>query len=116
MIGTDGSPVRLEMEALVGMAEAVEEMRGGERQSQVMAALCTDRFGVRQARSGERAIDDFPLRHSESRMLGSQSLGQLADDIVIGSRSPAGLDHLPRHLEEGMAAGGVDVVMLEHRS
>src|SRR3546814_20506844 len=47
------------------------------------------------------------------RSLGAQTLGQLADDEMIGLRLGERLDHLARDLQMGVAAGGVDVVMLE---
>ena len=52
---------------------------------------------------------------AKPRMLGAEALRQAADDVVVGARLGMGLDHLARHLQEGVAAGGVDVVMLEER-
>ena len=101
------------MEAPVGMAEAVEEMRVGERQSHVVAALLANRGGIGQAGSSERLLDDLPLRHLEAGMAGAQALGERADDEMIGSRLGIRLDHLARDLQVRVAARDIDVVVLE---
>ena len=46
-------------------------------------------------------------------MLGAEPLGQRADDDMVRARLGVGLDHLARDLEAGVAAGDVDVVVLE---
>ena len=48
-------------------------------------------------------------------MLRAEAPGQLADHVVVLAASPGGSISLARHLEDGVAARGVEVVVLEER-
>ena len=106
-------PIRLEMELAVGMAEAVEEMRLLEGRRAIEPAALVEGGGVGQPGEAQRLLDDLPLAHLEAAMLRAQPARQLADHVVVGARLGIGLHHRAGELQIGVAAGGVDVVMLQ---
>src|SRR3546814_17458966 len=70
-----GGPVGAEMEPLVGVAEAVQEMHLLEGLRAVVPMRLVDRLGVRQAGSLEGGVDDLPgghLERSEERRVGKE--------------------------------------------
>ena len=94
------------------------------------------RRGNARSRSRGAAIEPAPLRriapgsgsplarsvcsmisdcgHVKAGMLGAEALGELADDVVVRARLGIGLaPPCAADLQKGVAAGGVDVVMLE---
>ena len=88
-------------------------MGGLEVRHAVLPALGLERRGVGVARALERRVDQLPRGHVEARMLGAQSPGERANDVVVGAGLGVGLDHAGAHEQVAVAAAHVDVVVLE---
>src|SRR2546421_11839525 len=85
MLVPEGGPIGAEVEFLVGMGEAVEEMAGLEARP----AIVPDAF-LELVRGGEATrlqglLDDLERRHLEAGMASAKTLGQGALHLVVGT-------------------------------
>ena len=114
----DRGPIRREAELAVRVAEAVEEVRGrGNRAARPPSArpATSSASGQPEARSVASTISIAVM--PKPRMLGAEprSPGP-ADHLVVGAALARRLDQLGAELDVAVAAGLVDVVVLEeHR-
>ena len=109
-------PFRPEPEFSVGMAEALQEMRGLEIGLEIDPALRLERLEA-QAAFRQHQVDMLALAHAESRHIRhTQPLSQFLDHVMVGARAGRRLDHLRPQRDVLVAAALVDVVVLqEHR-
>src|SRR3546814_7004476 len=79
----------------------------------VVPMRLVDRLGVRQAGSLEGGVDDLPGGHLEARMRRAEPPGEAAKDLVVAAAVRQRLDHRLGHLQVGVAAGDIDVVVIQ---
>ena len=108
-------PVRAEAEPAVRMAETVQETHTFGRLGAVDPAPVRRRVGIAQPRRLERRVDHLPFRHAEAAMVGAEALRQAAQDLVVRPALARRLDDPARDLEVCVAAGDIDVVVLQER-
>ncbi len=113
--GADLGPIGLEVPFAVGMPETFEEMRAREIRRFVVPARGVDRVSGRIARCLQRPIDQLPLAHLEAGMPRSQASGKFAQNPMVGPALGVGLDDLLGHLQIGVPAGLIDIVVFEER-
>ena len=58
-------------------------------------------------------VDDLPRGHVEAGVLCAESVGQRADDLVIGAALARRVDEFRADLDEGMAARLIEVVVFQ---
>ena len=106
-------PVRLEVEFPVGRFESVKEMGVLEGKREILPAVFVVLLRVPHAGGAQRLVHDFPGCHVEPAVLRTQPFGQLRNHVVVLAAFGVRLDDFLRHLEVGMPARGVHVVVLE---
>src|SRR5438309_4419078 len=107
MVRADPGPVGAEMEFLVGMAEAVEEMAALEAGPAIEPDAVLELVRRRQVAAPQGLLDDPPGAHLEAPMPSAEALRQVAQHIVVRAAFGVGRQHGAADLQEMMAAGGV---------
>ena len=108
-------PVGAEMEFLVGVAKAVEKMRGLERRAAIEPAIGRKFGDAGQPARAQGAVDQFERRHPEARMTCAEATGKRADHIVVRAAFAIGRQDRAAQLQIGVSAGGVEIVVFEKR-
>src|SRR5438270_10860280 len=80
VIAAERWPIGFEMEPLVLVAEAIEEVRRIEGQCAINPAPIVEIRGRRQTRGGQSLFNHLPFGDLEATMFCTEAPGQFADD------------------------------------
>ena len=97
------------------MPEPVEKMRGLEWLCAIEPGALDKFLRPGQAAGPQGLGDDLERGHPEPAMLGAEPFGESRNAPRGSSGTRHRAAHRPVHLQEGVGAGGVDVVMFEER-
>src|SRR2546422_912888 len=102
MAGAESGPVGAEMEFLVGMSEAVEEMPGREAGPAIEPDAFLELVRPGQTAGAQRLLDDLERGHLEAGMAGAKTLGQGAVHGVVRAAFGIGRHDRAADLQKGM--------------